>query len=451
MSTRDYQHLEFKRKMGGPERRFLRLPNANLVMGARIQGEVTQDLLQSAVLKVTQKHPLLRVRIHLDDDATGWFGQKDVPDIPIEVKPRTTDEDWVAVAGQELKRAFPTAIGPLMRMLLLRSPDVSDLVITAHHSICDGRSLVYLIRDIMTCLAHPDEGSNLLPIMPIAPQDHLPASASVGWFKRFIIRRMNQKWLRKGISFSEKDYQDLHQAFWRQHHAAILRWELTPSQTAELTACCQREQVTVNSALYTAFLKAQRQIQGSSHDHFQTILVPVDFRDRLTKPVGEAVGFYASAVKFKLKINPALPFWEIARLFNQKARHQLTNKHIFDGQKISLLSPSFLDGLVFAKHGRLDDKMAVGQIKRIGLDQLFAGMTISNLGRLEIPVEYGDFHLDALIGPAVYSDGIEKVLEVVTIGGKMHFTMTFGETLLGTNTASQIKDAAMEYLAEAVI
>ena len=101
------------------------------------------------------------------------------------------------------------------------------------------------------------------------------------------------------------------------------------------------------------------------------------------------------------------------------------------------------------EHGKLDDNMAVSLLKRKGLDKLFAGMMISNLGRLEIPVDYGDLHLDALIGPAVYSDGAEKILEVITVGGKMNLTLTFGETLIGANIVTQIKDTAMKYLEEA--
>ena len=180
------------------------------------------------------------------------------------------------------------------------------------------------------------------------------------------------------------------------------------------------------------------------------ILVPVDFRDRLTQPVGEAVGFYASAIKFKLKTSQRTSFWEMARIINKKIKQHLTNKNIFRSQQImSLLSPSLLDGPVFAKHNKLNNKMAVSLLKRIGLDKLFAGIMISNLGRLEIPVDYGDLHLDTLIGPTVYSDGAEKLLEVVTVGGQMHLTITFGENLVATNIVTQIKDAAMKYLEEA--
>ncbi|ESA33885.1 condensation domain-containing protein [Leptolyngbya sp. Heron Island J] len=437
--------------MNGPERRFLGMPNANIVMGARIRGQVTPKLLQSAILKARQKHPLLGVRIHLGDDATGWFVQTNVPEVPIETKPRATEKDWTEVAADQLQQPFFIATGPLIRIILLESPEISDLIITAHHSICDGRSLVYLIRDLMTYLGHPAYEPEPKQVIPIASQEYLPPSISVNWLRKIIIKSINQKWLRKAITFNDEDYQNLHNTFWQRHRASVLRWDMAPSQTAMLVACCQQEQVTVNSALYTAFLKAQKQIQGDAHDYFHNILVPVDFRNRLTKPVDEAVGFYVSAVKFKLKAAKERPFWEMARIIDKKTRQQLTDKNIFAAQKLSLLTPSFLDGMVFAKHGYLDDKMAVSYVKRTGLDKLFAGMTISNLGRLSIPVDYGGLHLDALMGPAVYSDIIEKVLEVVTVGGNMNLTLTYGETFIETSTIMQLKDTAMKYLEEAVI
>lgn len=438
----------FQRRMSGPERRFLPLPNANIVMGARIRGQVAPGLLQSAVLKVQQKHPLLGVRIRLEEDATGWFTQADVPEIPIAIKPRVADEDWTTVAAEEQRQAFAIEIGPLVRVNLLQSPDVSDLILTAHHSICDGRSLVYLIRDILIHLGYPGREPPSQTVWPIAATEALPPSVCVGRLTRFIINRLNRKWNRKGISFDQQDYQALHQDFWQRHRTAILRCELTATQTAALVARCHQEGVTVNSALYAAFLKAQQQIQGNATGSVHTILVPVDLRDRLTQPVDEAVGFYVSIILFKLRIRPQQPFWQLARLLDRKIDHQLTNKNIFDAQKISLVSPSFLDGVVFAKHGRCNDKMAVRQVKRKHLDQLFAGTIVSNLGRINIPMDYGALHLEALLGPIAYSDGIEKVVEVVTVGGKMHLTLTYGETLIAPNIVAQIKDIAMQYLEE---
>ena len=440
------------RKMNGTERRFLRIPNANVVMVARIKGLISKERLKSAVSKVRQKHFLLGVRVSLDDDSNGWFIQEDVSEIPVKVVTRLTDEDWIEVTAEEIKSAFSVEKTPLIRFVLLQSSEVSDLMITAHHSICDGRSLVYLLRDIMVYLDKPEEYVETPAIIPPAVQDCLPSSSSGGFFYKLIVKRINKKWIRKKISFNESDYRDLHQTFWQNNRVSILNWELTEAQTSTLVSRCHQEEVTVNSALYTAFLAAQTDIQGSSQDYLQNILIPVDFRSRLTQPIGEAVGFYASAgVNFRLKYNPKKSFWDMVRMMDRKIKQKLTDKNIFQSQKLNLLSPSLMDGLIFTKHGKLNDEMASKLLKKKGLDKIFTGIVISNLGKLDIPVDYGNLHLEALMGPAVYSDGVEKILEVVTVAGKMHLTLTFGDTIIATDVVVKVKDAAMKYLTEALI
>ncbi|MEL6555124.1 MAG: hypothetical protein AAFQ63_16910 [Cyanobacteria bacterium J06621_11] len=68
---------------------------------------------------------------------------------------------------------------------------------------------------------------------------------------------------------------------------------------------------------------------------------------------------------------------------------------------------------------------------------------------MDIPIEYGAFHLETLLDPVAYSDGIENILEVVTVGDKMQFTLTARKTLIAPDTIAQIKDVAMKYLEKA--
>lgn len=450
MNDRTSEKSGFKRQLGGTERRFLRLPNANVVMTARIKGTVSEGLLKSAVLKVRQKHPLLGVRVSLDDDAAGWFTQEGVPEIPVDVMPRTTDDDWVQAATEELKYAFSTETGPLVRLVLLRSPEVSDLIVTAHHSICDSRSLAYLIRDIMVHLGDPDRDVETLPVTPIAIEDGMPSSVSGGFLYGLIMKRINKKWASRGISFDEDDYRDLHQTFWNENSPRILSWGLTESQTSALVSRCRKEGVTVNSAIYTAFLAAQNDVQGSSHDYLNNVLVPVDLRDRLTQSVGEAVGFYVSWVQLRLKYAPGESFWNMARVFHKKVKQQLTDKNIFaSSHRANALDPSLKDAIVFARYGKLDDEMALGLLKKTGLDKRMTGILVSNSGRLDIPVNYGSLQLEAIMPPAVYSRATEKILEVITVGGKMHLTLNFGETIIAANRVEEIREMAMKYLGEA--
>ena len=78
----------YERKVTGAERFFSHAPFSTVTMVARIKGEVTEDMLNNAVLKVQQKHALLRVRIRDGQDGELWFTSDGVGDIPVEVVPQ---------------------------------------------------------------------------------------------------------------------------------------------------------------------------------------------------------------------------------------------------------------------------------------------------------------------------------------------------------------------------
>ena len=91
----------FERKMSGTERRFVPMPNTNVVICARMKGSVSEDALKAAVLAVRHKHPLLGVRIRLDADGGGWFTQDAVPRPPVRILPRVSGDDWLQVTSED--------------------------------------------------------------------------------------------------------------------------------------------------------------------------------------------------------------------------------------------------------------------------------------------------------------------------------------------------------------
>ena len=62
----DPEDTKYERKITPLERFFTRSPFSIVTMVARIRGRVTEDMLRSAVYKVRQRHPNLRVRITED-------------------------------------------------------------------------------------------------------------------------------------------------------------------------------------------------------------------------------------------------------------------------------------------------------------------------------------------------------------------------------------------------
>jgi NRPS condensation-like uncharacterized protein len=445
---RDWHVTHGPRQLSGPERLRLMLPNANVVMAARIEGSLSAEELGAAVSKVRQRHPLLGARVQIDQHQTGWFTSQSVPAIPIRVVPRPAPDRWIEVAIEEHRQAFSYEIGPLIRIALLPSDGSSDMIVTAHHAICDGLSLAYLVRDILRHVAEPDRPVERLPVPPLINGSMMPVSVSGGLLSRLGIKIVNWAWERKDIAFDAADYRDLHRTFWQDHRGHMLAWALTEAQTAALVSRCRRERVTVNTALTTAFVAAQEQVEAG-RDYLNKIVVSVDFRDRLTRRVDEAFAFYASAVRPELEYQPGIPFWDVARTFHTQIQQLLTDENIFESQQLSAFSPSLLDALAFVKYDRLEDKLAQRIVERMGIDRITASLVITNLGRLDIPVNYGSRHLAALYGPYVHSDTVEKYLGVATVGGRMRFTLCSGETLIDNETVEAVRDAAMDHLRRA--
>jgi hypothetical protein len=73
-------------------------------------------------------------------------------------------------------------------------------------------------------------------------------------------------------------------------------------------------------------------------------------------------------------------------------------------------------------------------------------LSISNLGRLDFPVQYGPLQLQALYGPSLGGNPEDIVLGVITIAGKIHFTLTFTKRKLNLTQAAGIKESAMRHL-----
>lgn len=78
-------------------------------------------------------------------------------------------------------------------------------------------------------------------------------------------------------------------------------------------------------------------------------------------------------------------------------------------------------------------------------------LSISNLGRLDFPIQYGSLCLGAFYGPAIGTNSEEITLGVITIGDKMHFTMTFTDMKITLAQAEEIKEIAMSHLADAAV
>jgi len=459
---------KYERKVTGAEQFFSHSPFSIVTMVARIKGNVTEEMLKSAVAKVQQRHALLRVRIKENHDHTLWFTTEGVQEIPIENVPRKSDHDWIKIHAEASKIPYEFGTLPLIRFILVQSPDVSELIILCHHIICDGMSLAYLARDLMVHLGDPSREVEVLPAPEPITLDNLPSDVALSSLVKFFINRIKRKWAEEIVFFDQEDYEVLSKTYWENYHHKLFSIELSEAETSALVTRCRKERVTVNSALTAAFSGAQSFVAGEKPHHAKTAIA-VSMRDRLPNPPGEVVGFYASGFELKLKYNHKKSFWDNARKYHKEIKPNFTNKKVFgnlpgylqmDSNIYEALNFKKLGGLVPAdspRHDKLSDfgkreDVVVNLLQRAKMETLetkLLGPAITNLGRLDFPKTYGMLELDRLImqpGGAFPLVHVDMVLGVVTCSGKLSLVLEYAPEAVDTRTMEKIKDKAVEYL-----
>ncbi len=444
-----------------------RSPFAVVTLVARVRGELPVDALEAAVVQAGLRHPLLRVRVVDDENHNPWFTSEGAGAIPIEVIDWESAEQWESLAVEAGRSPFRFDEKPPIRIFLLRSTSVSELVIMCHHILCDGLSLAYLARDILACVGDPD----LVMDGHDAPRpitlDTIPEKAKLNPLIRFLIHRINGKWRKDPVVFDQADYEMLSRAYWDRYHHHLMSIELSSEATVELVARCRAEKATVNTALTMAFTRAQEQVLVSRHH--PKVPIAGDLRGRLNPPVGEVMGFYASAVTEKIHYAEHLGFWENARQLQQKLARRYTDEALF-GEPLtwSLLDPTILEAINFKKLGglvkgegpRTERLRAFGEradvvqriLERDGLDSLDRvglGSAITNLTRLDFPSKYGPLELERMMmkpGGAFPLANVNILVGAATVAGRLSLTVEYVEDNVTHDEVRTIARHALGYL-----
>lgn len=429
------------------ERIFLGRPANYAIIAVRLNGSFSTSQFIEVLSKLRKKHPLLGTRVIFDLNNYAWLTNEGVPEIPVVEMKLTKEDQWIDIVKKEHKHIFHLKQGPLIRFTLLKDTNSIDLIVNCHHSICDGLSLAYLIRDILVHLTNPNE--EIEPILNAAPlnKKSIPFKAKRSILMALLIKTINRFWKKNEIRFSQNDYQNLTKVFWDKNSCEIIAWQLNGSQTSKLIKGCKEEGVTVNTALVTAFLTAQTKILNYNSTNHMRVHMPINIRNRLRDPVGETFGFYAQALILNLDFTLNKLFWELSRYFNNIITTETKKENtIFNLFKVAKLDPSLLDSTYYHKYGIFNNKWSARLLKGMGAHNFIADLSITNIGKLNFPANYGNLSIEALYGPSVYSDLLNFIVGVATIGDKMNLIITFDDKIISEDNVLKIKKCFMDLL-----
>lgn len=400
----------------------------NIVICVRIRGNIPPDRLQSALDKAQQRHPLLKVNTILNEQDMPLFASEGVGAIPLKVINRTGEDQALRITEQELATPFDMnelleSPLPLMRVTLLRlqnsAIEPADIIISAQHTISDGMSMVFLVRDLLYFMTNPKDPVTVLDVTASSedvfppnirkriPKSALKFKASLLFMKLYVklkFRRGTQK--PRTFAASSK----------------IHSWQLTADQTEDLLARCKQERVSVQSALCTAFLTT-----------FTAVNTPVNLRPQLALPVDEAFGLYAGAAVIKMKYDAKTDFWVNAREFHGKLRK-------------SLQDPFYVFRL-FSKRVPLKAMQEYFSLfaDLISDQHPFAITNLGSLDKMGVGFQVADLRVESFFGGV--SEVIDaSVLTVYSIDGAMHFHFHYLEHVMNTSEAEKLVNKAMNML-----
>lgn len=368
-----------------------RLPiSLNFAVCARVRGAFTSADLQHALERLRRRHPLLAVRFAPPTDhLPACLTTRDVPPVPLRVEELSSDETWVGEVEREIARPSDYATGPLFRCVWLRGADFSDLLLICDHITADGFAGIYALQDLLALLADPDRKPE--PLLPPRLAELIPPAM------RSRIQTLVSSAPEAGPVRPDDRLRTLAEAPLRIHPFA-----LSEVETEALVAHCRAHGVTVQAALCAVFGRvfAERE-PGAPRRRIES---PVNLRNRLLQPVGEAYGNYISLVYSELDCAPERDIWDIARQATQSLAG-VTEEQLFTVPIVMMA---------------VADRPLPMPVIHHDYD-----ISISNLGRVSIPVQYGTLRLESIYAPIMnVSHPGHRILGVTTFRGAMRCTFT---------------------------
>lgn len=403
------------------------LIDGNIVYVVRLAGRIDEARLREALAQVQRKHPALRALIREEPDGL-WYEEDAAGEIPLCIVERRGEDDYRREAWTEREAPFAFDL-PQLRMVWLRGEAVSELLFCTSHRICDGMSVLVIVREVLRALHADDE---LVPYRAPTTRDvagdYRPARP---WKRRWAARAFNG--LMRLIPSSGKPL---------QNHEYHLEWSAGPARSLALRQRCKAEGVSVHAGLLVALDRALAVVLA--RDKVPAwIESPIDGRrGRIAALADDQLFFGGGSLKFRTGQGGDAGFWAQAREIHRSMHEQIAQ----ETQGI----PSryhFCEMLRAPTPGQFRSFVRFGNALRMnGSWNRFA---LTNLGNLDLCGDDAPFRLQDL---RIYLHAFTvRVLGIVVyaINGDVRFYYIGDEACMQPADADALRDRLMVELDDA--
>ncbi len=405
----------------------------NIVTVSRIKGPLSAEIIRQALDIIQLRHPRLNSRI-ISARNSLCFQTEGTTKIPLRVLKTFDDEQWQEIVREEMNQEIDSS-KCLMRSVLLyfeNDSQINYLITTVHHAIGDGLSCIQLQSEILTYCQQIVAGElsdSVVSLFPLPPIEELLPPAIKGLKGKIVstlllLRIAAQNLFNPPETLGFQKYAPI-----AQRHCDIIHKQLDQEITEQLIHRCRQEKTTVNSALCAAmmFAVASKIKKGNREKIRMNCLTAIDLRKRLETKINEhQMAMVVSSMMGFHTIETNTSFWELARNVKQKLETSIQRGDIF---KMILVSPHLIN-FCFAYP-----------------KQLAGTVLLSNVGKVNIPKNYGEFELEEISftsSQSLYAGILTS--HTATFRGKMMLNFVFSEPSISRDTMEELVNNCMLYI-----
>ena len=351
----------------------------------QLRGPATVESFRKSILFLMDRHPSMRTALQGNIQEGFRFVIQKTTSVAseaerqIRIVERKNDEHWKNVVEDEFKIGIQNNSKILWRFTLIRSANEQsqhELLMLFHHSITDGRSMMLLCEELLGYWAEFDtqETPKKKGLPPLPAMDTFFSTLT-----GFDVKTPRpSQWSNNLISYPFEVYTLLERRQMKFHYTSM-----DSNKVIRLRRRCRRENTTVNSIFCAVLLRQLNrhffEMQGLRKAR-QSVAVEtaVSLRPYLKSSVQlPATGFFNISIETHHILSDYSSIWDLARVYGKQLRQQLHHKYHTDmvhtKPNALKIREDILQSADFCEKNKCFHK----------------GLFISNLGSINMPLQYG--------------------------------------------------------------
>lgn len=378
--------------------------NMMIAISVTIVGGASREQLELAFKNAVDSHEILNTRVTIDNSGEAYYETGDGMGNGLYY----TDKNISELIREQEKIRFRIEQGEFIRLFVSKDwGEKLQLHFLMHHLGGDGKSLCYFIESFLRSLSGEKLSNNKMALLN---RDSLPGDSRLPFLVKKYAGKYNRKWKKEKQVFDFVDMDHAYTEFWNRHQTEIEFYQVEEDDLLKLLKDCHNHDIGFTSY----FIAKEIEACVSTQD----IGLAVDGRTDGNRFMGNQ----ATGISVRYQYNHSKSVLENAIKIDCKMKKKLSSNRLkyFILRFMAEFEPSLIDAvsLEFAGvfHGKTSQRLA----RLLGYGKKTRDLSITNLTVLDIPVDYGDYHLESMwfIPPVV--SYAKDVIGIVTVNNRMY-------------------------------